>query len=93
MLAAIYNKRTQDRNLNMFSKKKFRRRWKRLCLIPASPRAKSLFGTAAGLIIRSGWSGTCLGGVRATFIVSLLLWNTTDERPEDQFIKPTTGTP
>lgn len=59
------------------------------CIIPCKP----LFGGAVGLIIRSGWSGACLGGVRATFIVSLLLWNTTDERPEDQFIKPTAGTP
>lgn len=52
---------------------------------------KPLFGSA-GLIICSGWSGVCLGGVRATFIVSLLLCITTDERPEDQFIKPTAGT-
>lgn len=58
-------------------------------IIPCKP----LFGSAASLIIHSGWSGACLGGVRATFIVSLLLWNTKDERPEDQFIKPTTGTP
>lgn len=75
----------------MLPKSKFRRRWKMLCLIQASSRANPFIGRAAALIIHSG--GACLGGVGATFIVNLLLWNTTDERPEDQFIKATAGTP
>lgn len=88
MFAAIYHKRRQK--FKYASKVQIQKKMENVfdsSIIPCKP----LFGSAAGLIIHSG--GACLGGVRATFIVSLLLWNTTDERPEDQFIKPTAGTP
>lgn len=90
MLAAICNKRTQqNRNVSKVEIQKIEKVVFDLSIILCKP----LFGSAASLIIRFGWSSACLGGVKATFIASLLFWITADERPEDQFIKPTAGTP
>lgn len=92
LLFCLDTRTQQDRNWN----RSFRSRNSgdgKSCVWFKHHPVQTPFGSRASLISLPGWSGACLGGVGATFMVSLLLWNTTDERPEDQFIKPTAGTP